>query len=473
MNETDLSQQSSVDPVVACATLLAAALILFLPRRQIIVPVLFGGILIPMDQVLVLGPLHFPMIRVLVLAGWVRVLVTNFASRRHFPKVKMNTLDKLVILYAVFDFIDYVALWDFSAQAFINRCGALLMVAGIYFLLRVLISNEEEVVFAIKIFACVSAVIALVMLVEHVTGQNPYSHLGGSRAWTREALMVRDAKIRAMGPFQHPILAGSFGAITLPLFLGLWIKKQRLCAAIGMLSATIIVLMSASSTPMMAYAFSLIAMGFWVLRNYLRIVRWGLALSLLTLHLVMKAPVWALIQRVDVVGGSSGFHRYNLVDQTIRHFGEWWLFGIKDTSSWGPDLWDHANQYVAVGTNSGVLPLIFFLAIIVYGFKGVGVARRQQSTDKASRFVWALGAGILANVVAFFGISYVDQIILGWWGVLAMVQALAAPCIKAKKFPDSTSVNFRPHASPRLGKNSPIASGVGSCLISQDLLSNA
>lgn len=472
MTESSLGQQSSIHPVIACATLLCAVLIFLLPRRQIIVPFFFGGILIPMDQVLVLGPLHFPMIRVLILAGWVRVLATKLGFTRCFSTVKIDTLDWLVILYVTFDFVGYVALWDFSAEAVINRCGAALMVLGIYFLLRVLLTTEKDVIFAIKVLACVAAVIALIMLVEHGSGQNPYGYLGGSRAWTREALMVRDAKIRAMGPFQHPILAGSFGGIISPLFLGLWVKKQRLSAFTGVLSATIIAIMSASSTALLAYAFGVVATALWVLRRYLPVVRWTLVLSIVTLHLVMKAPVWALIQRVDLIGGSSGFHRFNLLDQTIRHFGEWWLFGIKDTNSWGPDLWDHANQYVSVGTNSGILPLIFFIAVIAYSFTVVGVARRRQRTKRGSRFVWALGAGILANVVAFFGISYVDQTIVAWWVVLAMVQTMAATDTTGKKLPNSIDTNLQCDVSTTqaVGKYSPIASTTGSCIFSKDLL---
>jgi hypothetical protein len=427
MNETNLSQQSSVHPVIACAMLCVSVLLFLLPRRHLIVPLLSAGILIPMDQIVVVGPFHFPMIRVLVLFAWVRVVSITAGSGKALLGSRMNTVDKLVILFAAFDALDYIVLWQFSAQAFINRFGALFMVIGIYFLLRILIRNDEDILLAIKVLAYVSAVIALTMLIEHVTGQNPYGYLGGSRAWTREALMVRAEKLRAMGPFQHPILAGSFGGVSLPLFIGLWIKRQRFCAVVGIASATIIVFASASSTPIMAYAVSLLAIALWPLRRQMRVIRWGVAICLVSLHLVMKAPVWALIQRIDLVGGSSGFHRYNLIDQFIRRFWDWWVFGVKDTRLWGPDLWDHANQYVAVGTTSGVLPLIMFISIIVFAFKYSGRARRRREDNRReSRFVWTLSAAVLANLVAFFGISYVDQTIVVWWGLLAMIQIVEA-----------------------------------------------
>src|SRR5581483_4170234 len=325
--------------------------------------------LIPMDQILVVGPFHFQMIRILVLFAWIRIFMTAKASGTAFLPNKFNLLDKVVLLYAVFDAFDYLILWGFSPQAIINRLGAMYMVIGIYFLLRACIRDERDILLTIRSLAYVSAIVALIMLVEHITKQNPYGYFGGSREWTRDALMVRDSKLRAMGPFQHPILAGSFGGVCLPLFLALWVKRQRFYAALGIMASMTIIFASASSTPILAFVFGAFAFSLWRYRRYMRMVRWGIVGVLLTLQLAMKAPVWALIQRVDLVGGSSGFHRFNLVDQTIRHFWDWWLFGVKNTFNWGPDLWDHANQYVAVATNSGLVPLALFIAILVYGFK--------------------------------------------------------------------------------------------------------
>ena len=62
MNE-DLAQQSSVHPVIAVAMLVAIVFLFAMPRRKLIVPFIFAGILIPMDQILVVGPLHFQMIQ--------------------------------------------------------------------------------------------------------------------------------------------------------------------------------------------------------------------------------------------------------------------------------------------------------------------------------------------------------------------------------------------------------------------------
>lgn len=427
MNPAAIVEQTTyVHPVVACAMLLAAALMLIVQRRYLLIPIFLGGLLIPMDQVLVLGPFHFQMLRILILLGWVRV--TFVASRAPRPLLAggFNTLDKLVLGYLLFDALDYVFLWGGATDALINRCGNLYTSIGTYFLLRVLIRDKDDADVVIRTLACASAVIAFSMLLEQATGHNPYSMFGGARAWTREELMSRSDRFRAMGPFGHPITAGSFGGICLPCFVGLWLcsRRKRFYPVLGIISATVIVITSASSTPIMAYIFGSLALALWPMRAYVRAFRWLLAIGILVLSFVMKAPVWALIQRVDLVGGSSSAHRYQLVDQTIRHFSEWWLFGIKSTADWGDSMWDHANQYVAVATGSGLIPLIFFIAIIVHAFSLVGRARRRKGQDRKRQLaVWSLGAALTANLVAFFGISYFDQTIMVWWGQLAMIVA--------------------------------------------------
>jgi len=62
---------------------------------------------------------------------------------------------------------------------------------------------------------------------EVATGHNPYAIFGGARVAEYASLAVRDNKIRAQGPFAHSILAGTFGAVLVPLFVGLWWKSKK------------------------------------------------------------------------------------------------------------------------------------------------------------------------------------------------------------------------------------------------------
>jgi hypothetical protein len=113
-----------------------------------------------------------------------------------------------------------------------------------------------------------------------------------------------------------------------------------------------------------------------------------------------------------------------LVDGCIRHFSDWWLIGVKDYDTWGWDMWDLCNQYVAYAFTGGLATLIFFILIISRSFGKIGVARRAAAGLKPQEWMlWCLGAALLAHVVGYFGIGYFDQMQFSWYALLAMISA--------------------------------------------------
>lgn len=337
-------------------------------------------------------------------------------------------LDKVVTLYIAFNALDFVLLWR-EMDALTNQLGSLYTVLGTYFLLRFFIRDEEDVSRAIRTLAYIAVPLALMMTSEFITEHSSYAFLGGE---LRTHLMKRVHGIRAMASFQHPITAGAFGAITFPLFVGLWWKKNRTAAVLGNIASVLIVITSTSSTGVSAYAAGVVGFCFWPLRNSMHVVRRGAVVCLITLHLIMKAPVWALIGHMDIIGGSDSWHREYVVDQFIRRFFDWWLLGTKDNYNWGWDMWDITNQYVATGFTGGVLAFAFFVAIIVYGFKYLGRSRTAvRGNRRHERFVWAMGCALFANTAAFFGVIYFDQIEIAWYVLLAMICIVAQESINS------------------------------------------
>jgi len=102
------------------------------------------------------------------------------------------------------------------------------------------------------------------------------------------------------------------------------------------------------------------------------------------------------------------------------------LIGTKSYADWGWDMWDLANWYVGTADTAGLIPLLAFLAIIVFGFKYLGRERKAATRDRRQElFIWAMGAALFANAVAFFGIAYWDQTIVVWYALLAMIPIAA------------------------------------------------
>ncbi len=166
----------------------------------------------------------------------------------------------------------------------------------------------------------------------------------------------------------------------------------------------------------------------------MRAVRWSMVAGLLIIQLGMSSPVWFLMDRAGGVLGGSGWHRAMLVDNLVRHFGDWWLYGTVANGDWGWSMWDVDNAYVAAGLSGGFLNFVLFIAVLVCAFKLVGTARRAaEKYPRDLRLIWALGTALFANTVAYFGIVYFDQAIVAWYTLLAMISVLPGFAAKRRK----------------------------------------
>lgn len=433
-----------VNPAVLLVVVIAGVLMFAWPRKRALPLFLLVSILTPMDQILVIGGLHFQMLRVLVLFGIARLVKEKSLGRNVFAG-GINKIDWAVILLTICIAINEVVLfWKVGAAIF--QLGNIYTVFGIYFWLRYLVRNEQDILRMIRTLVYVASIVAIIMTYERVTGHNPYALLGGANAAVYAILGTRANHFRAAGCFDGPIVAGTFGAVLIPLFVMLWhsSKRNHAAAVVGIIAGSMITLASNSTTPVLAYAAGVVALCMWPIRNQMQVIRWGIVVAVASLHLVMKAPVWHLIARIDVAGGSSSYQRFELINQCIRHFGDWWFVGVKSTYEWGFDMWDTANQYVSICDSSGLLPFILFLAVIVYGFKFVGKARKVARDRRGRLLFWSLGAALFANVVAFVGITYGDQIQVVWYGLLAAISAAVLT------IPKTVSTVVRPRVRPEV-----------------------
>lgn len=429
--------ETLLHPAVLVALLVAVPAILLLRRKHVLAPVLLLAFLVPLGQQFVLGGVHIMVLRVVILTGLVRMMFSK-------PD-KLDSLDKLFLLWAFIRAAAFLLLFSEMA-ALINQFGFLWDTIGGFFLLRFLVQSEEDVQQLIRTLAFIAIILASCMLYERFGNINIFGYLGGVAI----VPTVREGSLRAQGPFAHALLAGTFGATLLPFFIWLLTTRQsRILATSGMAASTIITLLSASSSPIMAYAAAVFAMCLWPLRNYLQIFRWGFVIVLAALALVMKAPIWFLIARIDLIGGSSGYHRAMLIDQFIRHFGDWWLLGTNANGTWGWDLWDTCNQYVTEGESGGLAALSCFVAMISVAFVRLGRARRMQSGNFPREwFFWSLGAALFAHVVAFWGIAYFDQTRVLWFAMLATVIAATSPVMARENVEESETMD-QPLTSPQ------------------------
>jgi hypothetical protein len=266
--------------------------------------------------------------------------------------------------------------------------------------------------------AVICIIQSICMINEQISHVNVFGYLGGMNI----GVTIRDGQIRSQGAIGC-IQAGAFSGAQIPLFVWLWTKgKSAILGCAGLVGATAMVITSHSSTSFLAIFGSVVGLAFWPLRKQMRMVRWGIVAALVSLHMVMKAPVWALIAHIDLTGSSSGDHRYRLMDGCIRHFSDWWLLGYKYYGAWGYSMWDLCNQFVAVALTGGLVTLVCYIMIFSRSFGALGDARKKVDGDRGREWLlWALGSALFAVLVAHFGINYMAQLMMTFFPLLCCI----------------------------------------------------
>lgn len=405
--------------------LVNAIALLSLPRRWALVPLLVGCCYMTIGQGISLGSFSLPLYRMLLAVGFLRVLV-----RRERLIGGLTSVDKLVLAWGA---------WIMFASLFHNRApgsgpeyasGLVFNILGAYFLIRIWSGNVQDVVAVVSLLSLILVPVALEMTSELFTERNLFSVFGG----VQEGVSWRDGRFRAQGPFRHPILAGTVGATCFPLFIGLW-NYRRSLAVVGIAASGLMVLASGSSGPMMSCILAVGAVGMWRFRSRMHQFRWLAVLVYIVLEIVMSRPAYYIIEKGNLTGSSTGWHRAQLIESSIKHLGEWWLVGTDYTRHWmasgttfNPDHVDITNYYLMFGVVAGLPALVLLVAILWKSFRrvGIGLASAGSRTSREVFFIWCFGAALFAHAATSLSVAYFDQSMLFFWATVAIIGSVQA-----------------------------------------------
>jgi hypothetical protein len=416
-----------LNPLVAVGMILAIILIFVLPRRQVIIPLLLAIFLVPKGQELVAAGLHFNVYRIILITG----LIRWFRMRRTCSLPGgFSRIDRVVMWCVVAVCICFSLEWH-EPQAVIKAVGDLLDALAGYFVLRFFIRDRDDIKTVISVFALIAIIMGVEMINEQRTRQNFFGQLGGTLAVPE----MRDGKIRSQGAFRHAIPAGAFGATLVPMLVWLWSdRRYRKIVPLGLAGATVMAITCHSSSDTGSYAAGLFALCLWPMRRRMRFLRYGIVAALVLLQLVMKGPVWSVLEHINLTGSSESFHRYQLINTFINHFWDWCLIGTKDNGSWGWEMADTSNQYVTYGIAGGLTAFCLFIMTISRSFGGLGRSRKLVEGRRSDEWLcWCLGASLFAYVVVYFGIDLFDQLEFAWFSLLAMINVVIYQSIRASR----------------------------------------
>jgi hypothetical protein len=415
-----------------CAALVIAQLAL--PKRFAMLPLLFAASNLPNSPVIEIG-VSFTTCKLVILAGLMRAI----AERRFFWEIR-NPLDATIGIWAAFALLSSLAHSPEDHNPLTIRLSLIYDIAGTYLYARSFIKNISEFLFFIKCLLISLVPLAISMVFEKITGKNfSWFIVFGTLAESA----TRSGRVRAGGPFAHSILAGTVGAISLLLFLPLR-KSHRTEFLLGCVLCLIIVYCSSSSGPIMSLLAGLFAVGIWFFRRYLGVILTTAAILTVALHIVMNDPVWYLLARIDITGGSTGFHRARLISAALEHLDRWWLAGTDYTRDWVPygidwsaSHVDITNYFLKMGVNGGLPLMISFMALFWLSFRKLGKAMRilRSRNNKNEFYLWCLGSALFAHCATFISVSYYDQSYIYFAVLIGAVPGLStiAPAISKEE----------------------------------------
>jgi hypothetical protein len=380
-------------------TVILAILTLVIPRKYFLAPYIFATCFIPADQRIIIFDLDFTLLRILIVAGVLRIFL-----RGEEKVIEWNKFDKLLLGWAICGAIVYTIQWG-DMRALIYKCGRLYDIIGLYWIFRQSLRSWSDIKFVVKIFALCAILMVPFVALEKMTARNPFLFFG--RVWTA----FREGEYRCQAAFPHSIMFGVFWANLIPIFIASAIaERRRFFYWFVTASALFMVWTSASSTPYGTLMANLVLLTIFPFRRYGRLIALGICGQLAALHVVMKAPVWHLLARIEFVSGSSGHHRYRLIDGTINHFSEWALLGTRSTAHWGYYLFDVTNQYCAEGVKGGLVTLILFVIVLITAVRTVGRYSLQNIPREKQWLAWGICVSMLGHCISFIGVGYFGQI---------------------------------------------------------------
>ena len=353
-------------------------------------------------------------------------------------KFKWCRLDTLVTLSMVVYVGAYLITRVNSLSATIEGRGGFLMDTWCaYLAARFIVTDRTKLISIIKCIGIALVPLAILGVIESVTGWQPFAPLRRFSPWFAGGDFVAEGRFgfaRAVGPFGHPILFGGGFAMFLPLIYYLryekkdWRSFAYIISGIAMLGA----LSSMSSGPWvmaMAVIFCLIMERHKHLVKPLFIF---MIISCILIGLASNRPFYHVIVSWANPLGGAGYHRAKLIDVAIDKFDEWWVigYGAKDPGwghYFGMGITDVTNEYILKGVRYGILGVIALCAVLAKAFKDLISTYRKQQHPVAKSLCWAFGSLLFSVAFAWMSVSFFGQLSTLVYCSLGIIGSLCSP----------------------------------------------
>lgn len=378
-------------------------------KEHIIVPIIVAMCFLPADLSIKILTLDFQAVRIMALLAMVRIY-----SDANYTKLTFNSIDTLFIAYNILGTIVYFIASENKFGAFLYKGGVSIDTIILYLVFRHIIQSKETLKLVVKTFCLCVIVLLPFTIFEFFTANNLFSFLG------RSAIALRDGEVRAAATFSHSILFGSFAVALIPIIWADVMIKKRLINWFAIFCCLFFIYACGSSGPLVALAAVLFFLYFFKWKRYSSSLAWSMFILAIIIHIVREKPLWHLMYvRLTVRGGSTGWHRYVLMEAAVKEFWNWWLFGYGDVGAqWHLKYWprthatftDVTNQYLLEAVRGGFFTMLLFIILCYMSIKALCSLSISQPDRQDQWLWWGFTVMMIAHCVTFLSVAYFGQI---------------------------------------------------------------
>jgi len=353
-------------------------------------------------------------------------------------KFTWNRLDTLVTLSMVV----YVGAYLISqvspiAETLEGRAGFVMDTWCAYLAARFIVTDRSKLISIIKCISIALVPLAILGVIESVTGWQPYAPLWRFSPWFRGGPVISEGRYgfaRAVGPFSHAILFGGGFAMFLPLIYYLRHEKGdwRTFAYIIFVIALLGALSSMSSGPWVIVIVVIFCLIMERHKQFVKPLFIVLVVSCILIGIASNRPFYHVIASWSNPLGGASWHRAKLIDLAIEHFNEWWVVGYGDKDpGWGPDLGmgftDVTNEYILNGIRYGILGVIALCAVLVKAFRSLISTYRRLRDPAMKSLCWAFGSLLFSVTLAWMSVSFFGQLSTLVYCSIGIIGSVSSP----------------------------------------------
>jgi hypothetical protein len=420
--------------VTLTVALILSAIVIMLRPKYAFVAYIIGLLWYPAYLAVSIGTIDILVGRFVVAVLLLRCYFDD-GIRRKFTWNRLDTLVTLSMVVYVGAFL--ITKVNPIAKTLEGRAGFVMDTWCAYLAARFIVTDRSKLISIIKCISIALVPLAILGVIESVTGWQPYAPLWRFSPWFRGGPVISEGRFgfaRAVGPFSHAILFGGGFAIFLPLIYYLHKEKGdwRTLSYVILVIALLGALSSMSSGPWVMVIVVIFCLVMERQKQLVKPMFVFFVISCILIGIASNRPFYHVIASWSNPLGGASWHRARLIDLAIEHFDEWWMVGYGDKDpGWGPQLGmgrtDVTNEYILNGIRYGIFGVIALCAVLAKAFRGLVSTYRRMSDPIIKSLCWAFGSLLFSIVIAWISVSFFGQLSTLVYCCFGIIGSLCSP----------------------------------------------